>query len=83
VDDELAIPIVVIDGSNIYVRGGAFFPESTAACLDGARVGGTLLRMGWIGVGFPMEIRAGGEHFVTSPVRTITTVDRPGLPAAH
>jgi hypothetical protein len=75
--------IVVMEGTNIYVQGGPFFPESTPACLDGAHVGGTLLRVGWIGVGFPMEIHAGGEHFVTSPVRAITTVDRPGMPAVH
>ena len=65
--------IVVMEGSNVYVQGGTFFPDPTSAHLDGASMGGGFLQVGWIGVGLVMEIRAGGMHIVTSPVRAIAT----------
>ncbi len=74
--------IVVTEGSNVYVQGGTFFPDPTSAHLDGASLGGRLLKAGWIGVGLLMEIRAGGTHIVTSPVRAITA-ERPGIAVAH
>jgi hypothetical protein len=74
--------LVVTDGCNIYVQGGTFFPEPTSAHLDGASVGGSLLRVGWIGVGLPMEIRAGARRIVTSPIRAIAT-EQPGVPVVH
>ena len=74
--------IVVMEGCNIYVRGGEFFPDPTAAQLDGASLGGSALKVGWIGVGLLMEIRATGRRIVTSPVRTITT-EWPGRAVVH
>ena len=74
--------IVVTEGSDVYVQGGAFFPNPTSAQLDGASMGGGLLKVGWIAVGLPMEIRVGGRRVVTSPVRAITT-ERPGIPVFH
>ena len=74
--------IVVTEGSNVYVQGGTFFPELTSAHLDGASMGGSFLRVGWIGVGLPMEIRAGARRIVTSPVRAIAT-ERPAVPVVH
>lgn len=65
--------IVVTEGSNIYVQGGMFFPDPTPAYLDGASMGGGFLRVGWIGVGLRMEIRARGRRIVTSPVHAVTT----------
>lgn len=74
--------VVVTNGCNIYVQGGAFFPELTSAQLDGASMGGSFLRVGWIGVGLPMEIRAGARRIVTSPVRAIAT-ERSSVPVVH
>lgn len=74
--------IVVTEGCSIYVQGGEFFPDPTSAQLDGASLGGGFLRVGWIGVGLLMEIRATGRRIVTSPVLAITT-ERPGRAVVH
>ena len=65
--------LVVTQGTAIFVQGGAFFPDPTPAHLDGASIGGSCLKVGWIGVGLLMEIRAGGRRIITSPVRAIYT----------
>jgi hypothetical protein len=66
--------IVVLDGERhqVLVTGGRRFPEATPGYLQGARVGRLLLKRGWIGIGFRMEIRAGNERIITSRVRSIT-----------
>lgn len=69
--------IVVKEGSNICVQGGPFFPEPTSAHLDGACLRGTGLKVDWLEVGLLMRITAGARRFVTSPIRAITTDDRP------
>ena len=74
--------LVATGGSNVYVQGGTCFTDPTAACVDGARIGSSLLRVGWIGVGFGMEIRARGRVISTSPVRAIAT-EAPGIPTVH
>ena len=57
----------------VYVHGGAFFPDPTRARLDGASLGGSWLKVGWIVVGLRMEIRWEGRRIVTSPVVAIST----------
>ena len=75
--------IVVTEGSNVHVQGGTFFPDPTPAHIDGASMSGSrFLKEGWIGVGRLMEIRAGGTHIATSPVRAIIC-ERPGVPIVH
>jgi hypothetical protein len=64
--------VVITQWPEVYIQGGAFFPDPTAAYLDGASIGGTL-RVGWIGVGLFVEIRSGGRRIITSAVRAITT----------
>lgn len=71
--------VIVSHGTSVLVQGGRFFPETTPARLDGSGLGGSLLKSGWIGVGFRMEIVASGERIVTTPVRDVT-VER-NLPA--
>src|SRR4030095_5537288 len=63
--------ILITDGTAAIVRGGAFFPEPTAARIDGSSCGGTLLKVGWIGVGLRMEICANGRRIITSPGREV------------
>jgi hypothetical protein len=70
--------VVVTQGPDVYVQGGAFFPEATSAYLDGASIGGSCLRIGCICVGLLVEIRSGGRRIITSPVRAITVVQASG-----
>ena len=74
--------VVVTEGSDVLVQGGSYFPKPTPAHLDGASAGGSLLKMGWIGVGLVMELRVRGKRIVTSPVVAIAT-ERPGVPVVH
>jgi hypothetical protein len=65
--------VVVTHWPEVYVQGGAFFPDPTLAYIDGASFGGSCLRVGWISAGLFVEIRSGGWHIITSPVLAITT----------
>jgi hypothetical protein len=65
--------LVTTQWPEIYVQGGAFLPDPTRASLDGASLGGTCLRAGWIVVGLRMVIRLEHRRIVTSPVCAITT----------
>ena len=67
--------IVVASGDEVLVKGGHFFPALTEARFRGASVGGSFLKVGWIGVGLRMEILAEGRRIVTSPVYDIVTAD--------
>jgi hypothetical protein len=64
--------IVISRQTAVFVQGGQFFPERSAAHLAGATFGGSLLRIGWIGVGMRMEICGDDGPILTSPVRRIT-----------
>jgi hypothetical protein len=66
--------VVITQGPEVYIQGGAFFPDPTSAYLDGASIGGSWIRVGWVGVGRRVEIRSGDRRIITSPVRAITTV---------
>ncbi len=63
--------IVISRNTAVFVQGGRFFPRMTGAHLEGSSFGGSFLKVGWIGVGLRMEIQAGGQRIVTSPVRAI------------
>lgn len=63
--------IIVTRGDEIVVQGGSFFPSPTSAHLDGASLGSSFLKLGWIGLGLRMEIRAGGQRIVTTSVRSV------------
>jgi len=63
--------IIVSSGDAVLVEGGQFFPCLTEARFSGASVGGSFLKVGWIGIGLRMEILADGRRIVTSPVHDI------------
>lgn len=74
--------IVVSSGGAVLVEGGRFFERPTAATVEGASLGGSFLKMGWIGVGLRMEIRDESRRIVTSPVRRIAWHDE-AIPGVH
>jgi hypothetical protein len=65
---------LVLDGARrlAVVHGGCCFGDETVARINGSRLGKTMLKVGWIGVGFRVEMSVGGPVIVTSPVRSIT-----------
>jgi hypothetical protein len=66
--------VIVTEGPEVCIQGGAFFRDPAAAYLDGASIGGRCIRLGWIGVGLRIEMRSGSQRIITSPVRAIITV---------
>ena len=58
----------------VFVQGGAFFPERTRAYLSGSSFGDSCLKLGWVGVGLHMEFLAKDrdQWVLTSHVRSIT-----------
>jgi len=67
--------IVVSREAEIVIQGGSFFPDPTRAHVEGASLGGNLLKVGWICVGLRMEIVADGRRIVTTAVRSIVRQD--------
>ena len=67
--------IVVSHEADIIIQGGSFFADPTHAHVEGASLGGNLLKVGWIGVGLRMEILAQGRRIVTTAVRSIVRGD--------
>jgi hypothetical protein len=70
--------IVVLDGAEqrVIVSGGRF-EDGTEVRADGATAGGSMLKTGWIGIGFCLELSHGHRRVLTSPVRTITVLSEP------
>jgi len=66
--------VVVLDGLDldVIVKGGQRFPDATRVRLEGATAGGSLLKIGWIGVGLRVEMSVDGRRIITSPVRWVT-----------
>lgn len=64
--------IIISTSDAVLVEGGQFFPCLTPAHVSGASVGGSFLKVGWIGVGLRMEILVDGRRIVTSPVLDIS-----------
>jgi hypothetical protein len=61
-------------GRNATVE-GPFFAQETTARIEGATLGGSLLRIGWIGLDLSLELSCGGRRVVTSRVRSIGVVE--------
>ena len=64
--------VVVLDRRTVRIHGGRPFPEPDVTAFNGSSNGDGALKVGWIGVGFRMEIGAGTRRYVTSRVRAIT-----------
>lgn len=68
--------IVLLDPSSrsVLVRGGLVFQEPIKATVHGSGCGGAMIHVGWIGIGFQLELlyqTANGQmqNVVTSPVK--------------
>ena len=76
-----SITILTPHRGDVLVEGGTFFAEHTRACLSGSSVGGSCLKLGWIGVGLHLEFHAGDQWIITSHLRTMavepSTTGRP------
>jgi hypothetical protein len=74
--------LVVVDGpqQRALVTGGWLFPESTEVRVQGATGGGSVLKVGWIGVGLRLELSIGLRRITTSRVRSIVVEDMPYQP---
>ena len=55
----------------VVVKGGAVFSDDTIVRLAGAKAGGSTLKVGWVLVGFEMEIWDGSRSIRSSPVHSI------------
>ncbi len=75
--------IVVDRDTAIVIQGGAFFPSPTRAHVEGASLGGNLLKVGWIGVGLRLEVVADGRRIVTTPVLAIRRDENPSATRPH
>jgi len=60
---------------HVMVEDGRLFVEPVEMSLSGSTFGGSMLKMGWIGVGLQMEFYAHGNR-ITSPVVLSVRVDR-------
>ena len=75
------ITILQPHAREVFVQGGAFFPERTRACLSGSSFGGGCLKLGWVGIGLHMEFHAEDQWVITSHVREIAVApSAQGLP---
>jgi hypothetical protein len=63
--------INTLDGTAAIVQGGRFFQTPTTVDACGATMGGSCIKVGWIGVGFCLEFIADGRRVVTTRVRAI------------
>jgi hypothetical protein len=70
----------MLGGGRVRVRGGAFFPDWSEAHLAGATLGGSMLKMNWLGAGFCMEFLYQGQRIITTRVKEIRMIDPPRSP---
>jgi hypothetical protein len=71
------ITILAPQESRVLVQGGAFFPVPCEAHVSGSTLGGSLLKLQWIGCGFSLEILHEQSRIVTTRVQSIA-IDRHG-----
>ncbi len=76
------IIVIASHEGRVRVRGGQFFPEWREVHLAGCSLGGSFLKMRGVYAGFCMELYAGGEVIVTSPVQKLT-LSQPGDVHSH
>jgi len=59
------------ESGRALVRGGKYFLEPEEVTVNGSTFGGSMLKVGWLGVGLRMEIYVNGQRIVTSPLQSL------------
>ena len=72
--------VILLDPSVVLIRGGTMFPEATVVRLHGSTAGGGALNVGWILVGFQLEMWLGSVRIRSSRVRSVSIE---GVPAGR
>ena len=74
--------VTVLDSSSsrVLVVGGFFLPGPVEATLSGATLGGSLLKVGWILLGFHLEFLHDRQRVVTTRVRDVRVAPVSNLP---
>lgn len=67
--------LTMLGDGRVLVLGGAFFPVWTETHLAGSTLGGSFLKVGWVGCGFCMEFLHDGQRIVTTRAREIRRVE--------
>ena len=67
--------LTMLGDGRVLVLGGAFFPVWTEAHLAGSTLGGSFLKVGWVGCGFCMEFLYDGQRIVTTRAREIRKIE--------
>jgi hypothetical protein len=63
---------VLTDRRDALVTGGEMFPKPAVVRVVGATAGGSTIKMGWLVVGYQIEMRFGSTQVITSPVRALS-----------
>ncbi len=61
-------------GGDVFVRGGKFFPEYTAARVAGSTNGGSCIKLRSLEVGLRLEFSLGRQFVLTSAVQSIDII---------
>jgi hypothetical protein len=77
------ITLLGLQDARVLVQGGKFFPVPGEAHLSGSTLGGSMLKLGWIGCGFCMELNHEGRRIVTTRVREIRRVPTAASSTLH
>ena len=68
--------IVLNRCGDVRVRGGRYFPDWTAARFAGSTAGGSFLKRLALTLGLQMEFELDHRRIITSPVRTVTILQK-------
>jgi len=74
--------LVVLGGARVVVSGGSMIPDGSEARLQGATLGGSAVKVGWIGLGLQLELLVGRQRITTSRVQSIDIESVPVRSAA-
>jgi hypothetical protein len=69
--------VLTFDPWTVLVKAGAMFPDDTIVRLVGATIGGSAINVGWILVGWRIELYRGSVCIRSSPVRSVKVEDVP------
>ena len=77
------ITVLSTTEARVLVQGGRYFPIQSEVRLNGSTLGGSLLKVGWVGCGFCMEFMQGTQRITTTRVREIRRVEHVAAQGLH